>query len=716
MRSNLPMLVFRVVARCSLLLLALFAEASAPQSLRVSTTTERFVSPIGSDANSGASIDAPWQTIDHARLQVRSLLAGNTGEGDVVQVWLLEGMYTLTKPLQFDALDGRPSSTLRASVRYSAHPSNVGPTTISDLHTLAGPWTRLSEQTISYDVFATNYSGPPSRQILINRSLAVEPRAGQDPKRWAHTTDTGYELPDDFFQTYWEAQPVGAGGERDPIELIYTGVGSTWSEARCRIADIRAGTAMFGANGTTVTMAQPCWAKGRARGGGHQAITSPRYVNAAAYDAYHGCTRCGSVLSEAGMAIVRVPLRCEYNLDADESMDGPFAGDASGSHVCKAPDGTKLCSHIGGGGSIARSVVTLAEMTALCADDDRCVAFSATQVNYYPISNITRIYGNYQGWHYWVKHGYPLPPSPAPPRPPGPPKPPPPPPHPRPPHVSPQECVDAFFNKTLVQVPTLPNLLTVTNASGIAFEGITFEGSTWLGPNTGEGFIDRQGGELYMGTPGVNSSYALMPGAVTVSRGHQISFHSCVFQHLGAAALLIADGSQGVSVTSCVFSDNAGGAILIGDFEDPRAPVPSQSAAHVIHNNTVLGPPVMYRSNGGIVAGFVRDTVIEHNTVVDMTSGGIEVGWGWAKGVYNVSYAGNNSIRFNFVNHSNSLLRDLGPLYVNGYQHNSVMADNWVLGVVGSPSLYPDEGSRDWLVTRNVVENASEWLSAYSIQ
>ena len=271
-----------------------------------------------------------------------------------------------------------------------------------------------------------------------------------------------------------------------------------------------------------------------------------------------------------------------------------------------------------------------------------------------------------------------------------------------------------FANSTRVAVPTLPYIMSVNGATGITFEGITFEGSSWLGPDTGEGFVDRQGAELYVGVPGVNMSYALMQGAVAVTRGRRIAFDNCVFQHLGAAALTITNASKDVRVSGSLFRDNAGGGVLIGDFEDPQASIEEQSSGHVVFNNTLLGPPAMYRSNGGIVAGFVRDTVIEHNTVVDMTSGGIELGWGWGKDVYNTSFAQNNSIRFNFVNHSNAKLSDLGPLYVNGYQRNSVMSGNWVLGTVGSPSLYPDEGSRDWVITDNVVENCSMWLSIWT--
>ena len=119
------------------------------------------------------------------------------------------------------------------------------------------------------------------------------------------------------------------------------------------------------------------------------------------------------------------------------AMDGPFPGDAMGANRCtNHPDGTPLCKNVGGGGSIRRSLVTLTEMMALCAADAHCVAFSADSNGFFPRSNLTKIAGNYQGWQYWIQHGYPLPPSPTPPHhPPGPPPPhhPPGPPPPKPP-------------------------------------------------------------------------------------------------------------------------------------------------------------------------------------------------------------------------------------------------------------------------------------------
>jgi hypothetical protein len=269
-------------------------------------------------------------------------------------------------------------------------------------------------------------------------------------------------------------------------------------------------------------------------------------------------------------------------------------------------------------------------------------------------------------------------------------------------------------------VPTLEALVVVNGTDdgsrsvrGLAFEGLTFEDSTWLFPSTGDGYIDNQAGQIYVGPTG--SEHMLMtPGAVQVRGAANVSFAQCTFRHLGATALVIDGGSVNCSVTDSDFYENSGGAIFLGDVTDATAPLDEQDGYHLVANNHIENLPVEYHGCGALVGGYVHHVDIVHNTIINASDGSIELGWGWS-GEFDKAYSDENRVLSNKIVNSNWLLYDCGSIYVNGYNAGSEIAYNYCANQTQLfGALYPDEGSTDWHVHDNVVDHALEWLHIWT--
>jgi len=266
-------------------------------------------------------------------------------------------------------------------------------------------------------------------------------------------------------------------------------------------------------------------------------------------------------------------------------------------------------------------------------------------------------------------------------------------------------------------VPVLEVLVNVSGpVAGLSFEGLTFEHATWALPSTGVGYIENQAGQIYVGTPGAPNASAMAstPAAVDVALGRNVSFVGCTFQHTGASALAIGRFSQGSTVANCTFFDVSGAGLFLGDVDDPVEPPANQDSGHTVFNNRFAALPAEYHGCGALTTGWVSHTLIAHNEITDASDGSIESGWGWGGG-YDKYYAAANRIVYNKIVNSNWLLEDCGSIYVNGFNAGSEISYNYCANQTRLyGALYPDEGSANWWVHDNVVDNAVEWLHIWT--
>ena len=215
---------------------SVFIVVSSAQIL--SAQADVYVSPNGDDTNSGTQAQ-PVKSLEHARDLVRGMnqsMAGN------LTVWLAGGTYRLAESLVLEAKD---SGTGGHDVIYAAMDGQAP--VISGGVQVTG-WKLV-------DAGKNLWSAPApaglknTRQLYVNGVRALRTQ-GRLPVKLTETK-TGYTAD----------SPVMASW-RNPgdIEFVYTGGNDIWSERssglgpwtepRCPVASI---------DGTTITMAEPCW-------------------------------------------------------------------------------------------------------------------------------------------------------------------------------------------------------------------------------------------------------------------------------------------------------------------------------------------------------------------------------------------------------------------------------------------------------------------------
>lgn len=229
----------------------------------------------------------------------------------------------------------------------------------------------------------------------------------------------------------------------------------------------------------------------------------------------------------------------------------------------------------------------------------------------------------------------------------------------------------------------LPSLDVLVNAAGtkwLSIENITFSFAGWLQPNS-IGYVDIQSGfryvdvDAYKKNPANDTLWVPVPGNIQMHSVENASVRGCTFSHLGATALEINDGSQSVAVLNNTFFDVSGGGLLLGQVNDLNETNPARENGHfLVDGNAFLGVPVEFHDCAALLAGFVVNTTISHNAVINNSNIGISLGWGWNRDL--AANAGFNTVRANYVWGSNWLLYDGGSIYTLGPQPNSTISEN----------------------------------------
>lgn len=208
-----------------------------------------YVAPSGSDAGPGTAA-APFATVARAQAAARALAPTLTSD---LRIYIREGAYFQAATLVLTTADSGPSAA--AVIRYTGgwpgDPPPLAPPTLHSGVALTG-W--------AFDPALQAWGAPlpagiaDSRQVFNasagagGASLPKAVAGGLGPH--AAITATGYtalaaEVP-------WLTSPAQSAGD---VELVYTGVGSSWTECRLRVASVEA----LGGGLLNITMAQPAW-------------------------------------------------------------------------------------------------------------------------------------------------------------------------------------------------------------------------------------------------------------------------------------------------------------------------------------------------------------------------------------------------------------------------------------------------------------------------
>jgi hypothetical protein len=197
---------------------------SAAVADQVSTTTMLFVSPSGSDTNSG-TIDRPFKTLDHARDVVRTLTPTMTSD---ITVYLRGGRYQIDHTFTLSPQDsGMNGKTVIYSNYPGEHPVLTGSNQVTG-------WTLWQN-----GIWRTNVGvGVDSRQMYVNGAPAVRARAPGVPAGFVKTA-TGFKT----------TMPMVGWKNIGDMEMVSRNA-TGWRTYRCPIQSASAGS---------VVVQGPCW-------------------------------------------------------------------------------------------------------------------------------------------------------------------------------------------------------------------------------------------------------------------------------------------------------------------------------------------------------------------------------------------------------------------------------------------------------------------------
>lgn len=327
-------------------------------------------------------------------------------------------------------------------------------------------------------------------------------------------------------------------------------------------------------------------------------------------------------------------------------------------------------------------------------------------------------------------------------------------------------------NSLDVELPRLQSLVSIGGTyqkpvTGLAFSGIQFTGTSWMGPSV-DGYADQQNGTFIKGAYDYRPADAFTscsrgcemferartdwfqePAAVQVSAASRISFTGNTFTNLGQSALGIGNdanatssgiglGASNISVVGNRFMEDSGHGVVVGGVL-PDAHHPSDSRMTnkdiLIQNNTINRVSVDYKDNSGILSTYVTNASILHNEVSNVPYDGIDTGFGWGindaggsndyvdRGYYkwNTLYTTpttlkNTRVEANLVHNTKSRFADGGTIYNLSANPGSTFDKNYLFNISGV-GLYLDEGSRSMTWESNVVQGGSfVFTNAYSLR
>ncbi|MFT3869711.1 MAG: right-handed parallel beta-helix repeat-containing protein [Nibricoccus sp.] len=296
-----------------------------------------------------------------------------------------------------------------------------------------------------------------------------------------------------------------------------------------------------------------------------------------------------------------------------------------------------------------------------------------------------------------------------------------------------------------VVAPALENLLEVAGnsdrpVSNISLKGIHFSHTTWLRPSLA-GHVPLQAGmfitEAYKlrppGTPDWRSLdnqtwTGRAPAAVPVTGAQHLRFERCRFEHMAMSGLDLVNSTRDNVIEGCVFRDLGGNGIQMGSFQGagieshlPYAPADDREicARERIANNVIADCANEDWGCVAIVAGYVRDTTIEHNEISNVSYMGVSLGWGWTR---TPNVMRKNRVHANRFERVATRMCDDAAIYTLSAQPGTVVSENSIGEIKMSPYvdrpdhwfyLYTDEGSsfitvRDnWCPEEKFLQNAT---------
>jgi hypothetical protein len=317
-----------------------------------------------------------------------------------------------------------------------------------------------------------------------------------------------------------------------------------------------------------------------------------------------------------------------------------------------------------------------------------------------------------------------------------------------------------------VELPVLQSLVNIGGtydapAHHITFSGITFTGTSWLGPSGEQGYVDQQTGAYMAGDwnwPAFTSchegcrqfeatrpNWYQMPAAVQVSAADTITFTESQFVNLGQTAIGIGNDANGhasgvglgatnITVTRSEIARNAAGGIVAGGVRADAHHPGDQRMVNgnvTVSNNRIHDLGLDYRGSVSVLTTYVATATVSHNEVYNLPYTGMSIGYGWGanepggstqyanRGLYDYqpryttpTTASGNRLIGNYVHDVMRQMTDGSCIYTLSWNPGALISDNHCLRTNGWFGIYFDEGSKYFTVRNNVLSSVGTWATA----
>lgn len=250
------------------------------------------------------------------------------------------------------------------------------------------------------------------------------------------------------------------------------------------------------------------------------------------------------------------------------------------------------------------------------------------------------------------------------------------------------------IENTALYAGTVEQLILVSGAHDLTFDGITFARTGWHIPNS-DAAADFGQAAYDAGS------------AIFISNATGVRFTNCTFRDIGAGAIRLDSRVRDVTVFGCSFANIGAQALYVHGQNVPYGDMVTEKI--VFENNQVLGYGKNFLNAAAVLIIHARNVDIGFNEIQGGTYSAISAGWVWGD-QYNITdYV---RIRNNHIySIGNGMLSDMGGIYLLGTQPNTVISGNVIHDITaydyGGWGIYLDEGSSGITVTENLVYRCS---------
>ncbi|AKU09837.1 hypothetical protein ABY42_18645 (plasmid) [Haloferax gibbonsii] len=268
-------------------------------------------------------------------------------------------------------------------------------------------------------------------------------------------------------------------------------------------------------------------------------------------------------------------------------------------------------------------------------------------------------------------------------------------------------------SSTTVHRSGLETLVSLSGTDNVRFEGLEFAHTDWTYP-LNNGLIATQSSRP-------QNDIDAMRAAVETDDTTNVTFERNVFKLVGGSGLLVKQPATNTTVTGNAFRDMAANGVM---FTHPYMSEPSSGVLDsTIDNNYFTRFGQTYNNGDAIIANWVQNVLIEHNTVWNGPYTGIGLGYGY-KDVDTL--LGDNTVQRNEIHDVMLQHDDGGGIYTLSYQENSSIHENYLHDItrVSQPrgesypvaAIYLDEQSEGFTVDSNYVENVTKEINLHDAE